>query len=366
MTTTENQPHPLTAALSEPPASEGNGHNRIKLILLLLILCGILISSWLWYKSKIELTTDDAFVESHIHLISARVPGQVITIAVGDNQQVAAGDLLVELDAATYQAQVNKAEAILAQAQNSTGEIKAAVAAGDAAVKQAAVRLEQATTDLQRAQALFAREVVPQERVDQLLTAQRVGQAGLDQARQQRRATQARLGTSGKEGQQARIAERAAELALARLNLSHSRILAPVAGYVTRKSVQLGNNVQAGQPLLALVALEEPWIIANYKERQLTHLAPGQRVEFRVDAYPGQLFSGRVESIMAGTGSAFSLLPPENASGNYVKVVQRVPVKISIDKNTDPQQLLRVGMSVEPTIFTGRSLGDILSQLKPF
>ncbi len=117
---------------------------------------------------------------------------------------------------------------------------------------------------------------------------------------------------------------------------------------------------------MALVALNEAWITANYKERQLTHVAPGQKVEFTVDAFPGRKFTGAVDSIMAGTGAAFSLLPPENATGNYVKVVQRIPVKILINKDSDPQHLLRVGMSVVPTILTGQTLGDILKELNPF
>jgi membrane fusion protein (multidrug efflux system) len=117
---------------------------------------------------------------------------------------------------------------------------------------------------------------------------------------------------------------------------------------------------------MALVPLQDAWIVANYKESQLTHIRPGQKVEFTVDAYPGRRFTGRVDSIMAGTGAAFSLLPPENATGNYVKVVQRVPVKILIDSNSDPEHLLRVGMSVVPTVLVGRSKGEVLKELNPF
>jgi len=354
----------ITAENGDVP--KGNGRRRIGLVLLVLILAGVLTASWLWYKSKIELTTDDAFIESHIHLISARIAGQVASIAVADNQKVVAGELLVVLDPAKYQAQLAKAEALLAQARNTTGENQAKMAAAEAALAQTRAHLTQANTDLQRGEALFAREVIPQERIDQLKTAQRVAQATLEQARQELHAVKAKLGPAGAGGEQARIAERAADLDLAKLNLKYTRILAPVAGYVTRKSVQVGNNVQPGQPLLALVTLDEPWIVANYKESQLTDLEPGQRVEFGVDAYPGHIFNGKVDSIMAGTGSAFSLLPPENASGNYIKVVQRVPVKIAIDQASDPRHLLRIGMSVEPTIYTGRSLADILATLNPF
>jgi membrane fusion protein, multidrug efflux system len=135
-----------------------------------------------------------------------------------------------------------------------------------------------------------------------------------------------------------------------RLKKSYTLIYAPSSGYVTKKSVEVGNQIQAGQPLMAIVPLADVWIIANYKETQLEGVKPGQKVVIEVDSYPGKKFSGKVESIMAGTGAAFSLFPPENATGNYVKVVQRVPVKIILDAGTDPNKLLRVGMSVEPTI----------------
>jgi membrane fusion protein (multidrug efflux system) len=167
-------------------------------------------------------------------------------------------------------------------------------------------------------------------------------------------------------GNKARVLQRKAQLEEARLQLSYTRITAPRDGYITRKGIEPGANVQAGQPLLALVPLQDAWVTANYKESQLTHIRPGQRVEFTVDAYPGRRFTGRVDSIMAGTGAAFSLLPPENASGNYVKVVQRVPVKIVIDRNSDPEHLLRVGMSIVPTVLTGRSTADVLKDLNPF
>jgi len=367
MSETQTQPLPGPKADTEAkPAEKGNGRRRIGMVLLTLALLGTATGAWLWYKSKVELTTDDAFIESHVHQISSRVPGQVIRVPIVDNQKVAAGELLIALDSADYQARLDKAEAAQARAQNATDEEQAAIGASEAAVTQARARLGQADTDLERGKALFAQEVIPKERLDQLQTVREVALATLEQVRQELRAAQARIGTTAVGGLQARIAERAAEVKLARLNLAYTQVFAPVAGYVTRKSVQVGNNVQAGQPLLALVELEQPWIVANYKESQLTHLEPGQRVEFRVDAYPGKTFTGRVDSIMAGTGASFSLLPPENATGNYVKVVQRVPVKIVVDPASDPQHQLRIGMSVVPTIFTGRSLGDIIGHLNPF
>lgn len=332
------------------------------LLVLLLVAWGGL---WLWYRSKALVETDDAFVESHVHVISPRVAGHVLRVLVKDNQRVAKGELLVELDPAEYQAQVNRAAAVLALAENQTSGDHAAVDQARAGVGQARAVLEQAELDLQRGEALLAREVMPKEQVDRLRTAVRVARARLQESLEALKRARAVIGQSVRGGE-ARIAQRRAELAAAQLALSYTRVVAPADGYVTRKNVESGNNVRAGQPLLALVELEQPWIVANFKEGQLAHVRPGQKVEFAVDAFPGRSFSGRVDSIMAGTGAAFSLLPPENATGNYVKVVQRIPVKIAIDLESDPQHLLRVGMSVVPTIHTGLGLGEALAGIIPF
>ena len=156
--------------------------------------------------------------------------------------------------------------------------------------------------------------------------------------------------------QLALIRQREALVEKARLNLGYTTILAPAEGYVTKRSAEVGNQVQAGQPLLAVVPLaqEKIWVTANYKETELKDVRPGQKVELRVDTYPGKVFRGRVNSIMAGTGSVFSLFPPENATGNYVKIVQRIPVRITLEEGSDPDHLLRVGMSVVPTILVER------------
>jgi len=352
---------------SDSESKSGGGRRRkVGLVLLGLILAGAATGGWFWYKSKIEVTTDDAFVQTHIHQISARVPGHVLQVPPADNQRVAAGDLLVELDAADYHARVANAGAMVAIARNEASEDYARINAALATLQQAEARRRQAGLDLARGEGLFAREVIPRERLEQLQTADRVAAGALAEARENLAMARAAVGAAQNGDLEARVARRQAELDLARLNLSYTRIVAPVSGYVTRKTVEVGNNVQAGQPLLTLVQLEDPWVVANYKESQLTHVEPGQRVTFSVDTYPGVTFRGRVDSIMAGTGAAFSLLPPENATGNYVKVVQRIPVKILIDRDSDPQHLLRVGMSVVPTIFTGRSFGDIVGHLNPF
>jgi membrane fusion protein (multidrug efflux system) len=349
-----------------PPPRNGNGRRRAGLILLLLIIAGVVSALWFWCKSKTHVTTDNAFVESHVYSISSRVPGNVAQVRVIDNQQVKAGDLLVELDPVDYRARHDNAGANLSIAINETSSNYAQVDAARAALNSDRARLEQADLDLERGKALFKKEVIPKEQLDRLETAHRIAAAKLVETEGSVKRALAILGLTGKGVKNAQIARRKAELEESRLTLSYTKIYAPADGYITRKSVEQGNNIQAGQPLMALVALNEVWVTANYKESQLTHVAPGQKVEFEVDTYPGRKISGVVESIMAGTGAAFSLLPPENATGNYVKVVQRIPVKIAIDRRSDPQHLLRVGMSVEPTILTGRKPLDILKDLSPF
>lgn len=341
--------------------ARGKGGKRkvAGIVMLVLMALGASGGAHLWLKSLTHISTDNAFVEAHVYSLSARVPGNVTRVTVDDNQQVRKGDLLVELDAADYRAKESDAAAALAMAQNETSGDYAQVAAARADVNLARANQAQADVDLTRARNLYGREVLSKEQLDRAETARKVAQSQVRAAEEAMRKAQAMVGAAPG-GKEARVAQKAAQLEQSRLNLSYTKIYAPADGYITKKSVEQGNNVQAGQPLLALVALNDPWVVANYKERQLTHVKPGQMVEFEVDAYPGRTFRGRVDSIMAGTGAAFSLLPPENATGNYVKVVQRIPVKIVIDKASDPTNLLRVGMSIVPTIVIDASPWDIL------
>ena len=358
---------PTPAQEDAPAAPAGTGKKRrAGMVILLLLVVGTVIGFSWWIKSKTHITTDNAFVEARIHTISARVSGTVIQVPVVDNQPVKKGDLLVVLDPADYMVRVANAAASLDIAKNETSGTYAQVDAARAAVNSDRAKLEQTELDLQRGKALHKKEVIPKEQLDRLETARRVAAAKLAETEGSVRQALALLGLTGTGGKDAQVARRTAELEESRLNLSYTRIYAPADGYITRKSVEPGNNLQLGQALMALVALDDAWVTANYKESQLTHVNPGQKVEFTVDTYPGQKVLGNVESIMAGTGAAFSLLPPENATGNYVKVVQRIPVRIAIDKASDPDRRLRVGMSVVPTIITGRKAMDILKELNPF
>lgn len=330
------------------------------IVLLIIILVATVFGLRQWIRSKTHIETDNAFVESHIHSVASRIPALVQRVAVVDNQFVHKGDFLVELDPADYQARVKAAAGSLEMARNETSSDYAEVESARASVGLTAARLEQANLDLKRAEALYAKEVIPKEQLERTRTAQRVAQAQVREAQEAENRAKAMIGVSGTGSKDARVAQKQGELETARLNLSYARIVAPSDGYITRKGVEVGNYVQPGQALMAVVALDDAWITANYKESQLGNVRPGQAVEFTVDGYPGRHFTGKVESIMAGTGAAFSLLPPENATGNYVKVTQRIPVRITIDKKSDPEHVLRIGMSVVPTILTGQTARQVL------
>jgi len=252
-----------------------------------------------------HIITDDAYVEGRIHSIAAKIPGTVKVLNVGDNQGVKKGDLLIEIDPVDYELKVNEAKANL--------DIRKA-------------SFEQASRDKVRAEALYKQEVYPKEKYENVLTAYDLAKAQIEAAE--------------------------AQANIAKQNLEYTKVYAPSDGYVTKRSVEVGNQIQANQPLMAVIALDDIWVVANYKETQLKNVRSGQKVLVRVDTYPGKVFSAKVDSIMAGTGAAFSLFPPENALGNYVKIVQRIPVKIVFDKDTDKGHVLRIGMSCVPTIIT--------------
>ncbi len=338
---------------------------KIALVILVILVCIWFIVKW-WIRNSTHIETDNAFIEARVVSISPKVSGTVKRVMANDNQFVKQGDLLVEIDESDYRVRVSSATAGVAMAENENrGEFQKAEVAR-ATVQLAKAKFDQSMLDLNRGEALYNREVIPKEQLDRLKTAKTIAGSQFKEAEESLKRALAEAGLSGNGGNKAKVLQKKAQLEEAGLQLSYTRVTAPRDGYITRKGIEAGSNIQAGQPLMALVPLQDVWITANYKEGQLTHIKPGLKVEFTADSYPGKIFSGRVDSIMAGTGAAFSLLPPENATGNYVKVVQRVPVKITIDPNSDPEHTLRVGMSIIPSILVERSLADIFKGLNPF
>jgi membrane fusion protein, multidrug efflux system len=275
-------------------------------------------------------STDDAFVDGHIVAISSKVAGHVQRVLIADNQEVKKGALLVEIEPQDYAVRVKATEATLLAARASVEQVNAEIIA-------TRVEADRAKTDLTRYKELSPTNSISQQQLDRAAAAAEGAAAKLDSV------------TKMAAVAQARIAEAEAALEGAKLQLSYTNVYAPQDGRVTKKSVEAGALIDRGQPLMAIVT-QDFWVIANFKETQLAGIRPGQPVAIRVDAFPNTPFKGHVDSIQSGTGARFSLLPSENATGNYVKVVQRVPVKIVFDADPNALKALSPGMSVLPRV----------------
>jgi membrane fusion protein (multidrug efflux system) len=335
---------------------------RIGLVLLLLVMVGAGLGYW--YYIHIFVSTDDAYVSGHVGVVSPRVPGRVLAVLVDNNQWVTPGQVLFTLDPADFQVAVDQAAANLARLRQDLAQRYVKVSTARAKVAQTEANFHQAGVDRKRYTGLYERRTVAKQTYDKVNTTFKVTQAEVDQSQQELREALAAIGgsTSIPLEEQPAIKEAQAKLEQARLNLGYTRVKAEIGGYVTKRQVTAGNWVQPGQPLMMLVPLNtsDLWIQANYKETQLTHVYVGQTATVQLDLYPGVEFAGKVDSIMAGTGSAFSLLPPENATGNWVKVVQRIPVKIVLLPPFPQDRPLRLGMSSEVAIDTRKRTGPRL------
>jgi len=335
---------------------------RLSLAALLLLMVGAGLGYW--YYIHIFISTEDAYVSGHVGVVSPRVPGRVVAVPVDNNQYVTPGQALLTLDPADYQVAVDQAAANLGRLRQDLAQQYVKVSTAQARVAQTEANFHQAGVDRKRYAGLYERRTVPKQTLDKVNTNFKVTKAEVDQSRQELREALATIG--GSTGipleEQPAIKEAQAKLEQARLNLGYTRVKADIEGYVTKRQVTTGNWVQPGQPLMMLVPLKTSklWIQANYKETQLTHVYVGQPAMVLLDLYPGVEFKGTVDSIMAGTGSAFSLLPPENATGNWVKVVQRIPVKIALLPPFPGDRPLRLGMSSEVTIDTRNRSGPRL------
>ncbi len=362
-----------------------------------------------WWHSTYYEDTDDAQVNGHLIQISSRIAGQVIKVDVDENQEVKKGDVLVEIDPKDFQVAVQQAEANVQNAEasyeaarvnvpviniNTTSALSSAGAdvhgsnaqvaqseqqldAAKARVVQAQANATKSDADLERYRPLVEKDVISKQQFDAAVAAADANKAALVEAKAnvvaaedavrvakdrvaqsqaqlqfaQTAPKQVEIQKAKADQAAAAVAQAQAELDQARLNLSYTKIIAPENGIVTRKSVEINQNVSVGQNMMTLVSLDDLWITANFKETQLEHMRKDQPVVIEVDAYGGRKYDGKISQIGGATGSVLSLFPPENATGNYVKVVQRVPVRIDL---TNPQQnsdhLLRPGLSVEPKV----------------
>ena len=347
----------------------------------------------MWFLSRGHETTDDAYVDGDIVQIAPQVAGMVTAVHFTDNQLVTKGTLLIELDARDYEAAVANAAAMrdvaMAQEQAAAAAVDLTRTTAGAGLAQATGGLEQmrklvsqahaqsealradavrAEADAQRVQELYQSQNVSKQRLDQVVADARASQARWQAAQATTAATEAQVAQAVAKlteaeaipqqiavkeaqlaGAKAQVEQAAAALRTAELNLSYAKIFTPQDGRLTRKATAVGNFAQRGQTVTSLVAYP-PWIWANFKETQLERMRPGMPVRIKVDAYPGQSFRAHVDSIQAGTGARFSLLPPENATGNFIKIVQRVPVKIVFDEPAEALKDLALGMSVVPDV----------------
>ena len=443
------EPEPVNEPDAEVARRPFYKRRGVIIIAVVVLLLGTIFGVRYWLYARSHESTDDAFIDGHIIQVSPKASGYVAKIYVNDNQQVKEGDLIAELDARDYEVRLQQAKAALdaglakeheaktnvslTRATSSAGvrqaqavvrrsrtevessragaaslrsranEAASAVSTAQANLAQtqaqvvaAQADVTRAAADVERYRALYAKDEISKQRLDQAVTVANTTAAQLEAARQRVVAAEARVNEARAaqaaatqtaqqaqtqiSGAQAGVNEALGKLAeanaapqqvavsqaqaatagatteqlraqvtQAELELSYTKIYAPESGRVTRKSVEEGALVQIGQPLLAIVP-GDVWVTANFKESQIGKMTPGQSVEISVDAYPDKVFKGHVDSIQAGTGARFSLIPPENATGNYVKVVQRVPVKIVFDESPDSKHTLAPGMSVVPEV----------------
>ena len=403
----ENQAPPLEPSQDAPPATPVKKRRRAPFVLVGLLVAAGAIATFIYVSRIGREKTDDAQVEAHVSNVSARIAGQVKRLVAKDNQEVKAGDLLLELDDRDQQVKVASARAELAGAQaqqriaqtqlaltEKTAKANLAVAQG--AIAQAAAvtgstaaQIDQAKADVaaaeshkqlakidrERAERLHATGAVTQSEIDARVAADTQADAQLAQAKARLASALAnRSNSSGTEVSargrllaaetvdeqtesaraqvalaEARVAQSQAALDRALLELEYTKVRAEIAGTISKRTVESGQLVSPDRALMAIVDLSDIWVVANFKETQLAEIAPGQSVEVEIDTFSGKL-DGHVESVAAGTGARFSLLPPENATGNFIKVTQRVPVKIKVDNRHG--HVLRPGMSAEVVVHT--------------
>ncbi|MEZ2346401.1 HlyD family secretion protein [Terriglobus sp. RCC_193] len=409
MADSDQQQQQQNKAAAPDPSETAPAKARRKFIIILVVLLLVLVAGFFYWRSTLTEDTDDAQVDGDLYQVSARVSGQVIKVSVTDNQEIKQGDVIAEIDPRDYQVAVEQAEAQLANAKASylqansnvpivsvqtrtqvatsgsdvaTAEASVAqaqknVAAAQARVDQAKANALKAQLDVDRYKPLVEKDVISKQQFDQAVAQAAATSGALLEAQQnviaQQAAvaqTQSRLNSARSDAAQARengpkqiavqqaraqaadadILTAQAKLDQAKLNLSYCHIVAPIGGIINKKNVSVGQNISPGQNMLTIIPLDNLWITANFKETQLQHMKVGQEVTVKVDALGGRKYKGRVTQVGGATGSRLSLFPPENATGNYVKVVQRIPVRIDLEKGENDDHLLRPGYSVVPDV----------------
>ena len=349
---------------------KANGKNKkpgkkpLIIIAIVVIVLAVVAFGW-WFATRNQVSTDDAYTDGNAISMAPKVSGYVVQLAVNDNVFVHKGDLLVVIDKRDYQAQVDQAQAQvgLAKAQLNAALVQLDISRVQypAQYRQARAQTSSAEANLRQAQAAYERQhavdqrATSQQNVDTADAQQQSAKASVEQARAQQQTAslapqQIRQTEATVEERRQQLQQAQAQLEQAQLNLSYCEVRAPTDGWVTRRNVQLGSFLQAGASLFSIVT-PEVWVTANFKESQLDRMRPGDKVKVEVDAYPKLELDGHVDSVQLGSGSRFSAFPAENATGNFVKIVQRVPVKIIIDGGLPRDHPLGLGLSVTPKVY---------------
>lgn len=310
------------------------------LVAMLILAAAIGLGVHYWRLSRIYVTTDNAYVNANRIEMAAQVSGPVLAIWVRDQQQVKLGELLFQIDPQPYQLAVDAAEAQLELANQSNSQDRAAVAAARAQVAQRTAELHNAQSEEQRAMELTRQKLISKQTAETMATGAETAAAAVNAAQANLDQATSALGKAG--AQNAAVRAAAAKLAQAQLDLAHTRITAPASGLVANFELRPGSMVQMGVPIFTIIADNEYWVDANFKETELRRVQPGQKARIVVDMYKDHAFKGEVQSLAGGAGQAFSLLPAQNATGNWVKVTQRVPVRVRV-LDPDTRYPLRIG-----------------------
>lgn len=343
------------------PATSNTRAKILPILAAVFIVLGLAWWALAHFVLNLREKTDDAYVNGSMIVVSSQVPGTVVEVAVENTMRVEAGQVLVRLDPVDAQTQLASAAAALGETVRQVRQQLAAATEADAAVSSRELELKRATADLSHRQPLIAHKAIAGEEVRHARETVEIARAALAQARAQAAAAHA-LVDGASLANNPHVLTAKARYRDAWVMAERNAILAPVRGYVAQRSVQLGQRISPAQGLMTIIPLDEIWVDANFKEGQLRNLRIGQPVEFESDLYGSSvLFHGRVLGLWPGTGAAFSLLPAQNASGNWIKVVQRVPVKVSLDAKELAAHPLRVGLSLIATVDTHHRDGDVLA-----
>ncbi|HEX4084611.1 MAG TPA: HlyD family secretion protein [Chthoniobacteraceae bacterium] len=327
-------------------APPGTSKRKPLIILTILVVVGLIVGVTAWLLTRDYQDTDDAFIDGHIIEVSPRISAEVVHVYIHDNEEVKKGQLLVELDPRDYEVALEKAQAQLLQSQTQVQQCQAQEQQAQAQLTQQSAQFDIASVNFNRDASLYQKDfrAVAKQDVDTTRASAEAARGTVDAAKAAVQAAQSQIGAA-----QAAVHVAQAAVDSAQLELSYTRISAAADGQITRKNVEPGDYVAAGQTLFSIVE-HDVWVTANFKETQLTRMKVGQPVRIHVDAFPARYLKGHVNSFQDGSGARFGVLPPENATGNYVKVVQRIPIKILIDEPPDILSRLSPGMSVEPRV----------------